>query len=78
MRVNRDNATVGVALPRVVKKLCYIGMAAAVPLEDGGILQSFWGLASTDETERLDSARDLLTALSKKQVSGGGSSESGI
>ena len=44
-------------------------MAAAEPLEDGSVLQSFWGLASTDDNERIDSARDLLTTLSKKQVS---------
>ncbi|CAI8031340.1 rDNA transcriptional regulator pol5 [Geodia barretti] len=42
-------------------------MAAAEPLEDGNVLQSFWGLASTDDKERIDSARDLLTALSNKQ-----------
>ena len=44
-------------------------MAAAEPLEDGNVLQSFWGLASTDDKERIDSARDLLTALFNKQVS---------
>ena len=44
-------------------------MAAAEPLEDGNVLQNFWGLASTDDNERIDSARDLLTTLSKKQVS---------
>ena len=45
-----------------------VRMAAAEPLEDGNVLQSFWGLASTDDKERIDSARDLLTALSNKQV----------
>ena len=44
-------------------------MAAAEPLEDGNVLQSFWGLASTDDKERISSARDLLAALSSKQVS---------
>lgn len=35
---------------------------------DVDILQNFWGLSSLDEKEREDSARELLTALSNKQV----------
>ena len=53
---------VGVACPRGVRKT----MAAAK--EEGSILQTFWGLASLNDQEREDSARELLTSLSKKQV----------
>ena len=41
-------------------------MAAAK--EEGSVLQTFWGLASLNDQEREDSARELLTSLSKKQV----------
>ena len=41
-------------------------MAAAK--EEVNVLQTFWGLASLNEKEREDSARELLTSLSKKQV----------
>ena len=44
-------------------------MASAVSLEDdGSILQSFWGLSSEEESERIASARDLLAALTKKRA----------
>ena len=51
-----------------VATTCSGAMAAAEPLEEAGILQAFWGLSSLDDKERETSARDLLTALSNKQV----------
>ncbi len=33
-----------------------------------GILQTFWGLSSLEEDERLQSAKQLITALQQSQV----------
>ncbi len=47
---------------------------AAVVVEEPGategsnLLQTFWGLSSLDEEERLGAARDLLLALTAQQV----------
>ena len=43
-------------------------MAAAVTVEKADVLQSFWGLSSLDEEKRVESSRELITALLKKQV----------
>ena len=67
LRPSKPSHVCPASLPRGV----YISswMAAAVPLEEGDFLQTFWQLSSTKEKEREDAARYLLVTLQKKQVS---------
>ncbi len=58
----------------VVESVMELEIDAAVVVEEPGategsnLLQTFWGLSSLDEEERLGAARDLLLALTAQQV----------